>query len=270
VSDEPQTDIDRFWHDYLTNGDSKERRLRQFFRHIPRGPRCKLCAAPFSGPGAPVMRALGSGPSDKNPAVCNRCFDYIAKNHGGAEIEISIMFADIRGSTTLAEQMSGAAFRAILDRFYSVAARAVFDHDGGVDKFVGDEVVAFFFPGFVGPAHAKAAVSAATDLLRATGHEDPRGTWVPVGAGVATGLAWVGAVGDGTKSDVTAVGDTVNTTARLASAAKAGEILVTIEAARAAGLDPTLDHRSLDLKGKTVATEVVLLKVGPAPVAAVG
>jgi len=159
--------------------------------------------------------------------------------------------------------MSGSEFRSLLDRFYNVAARAVFDHDGGVDKFVGDEVVAFFFPGFVGPDHAAAAVAAATDLLRATGHEDPAGPWAPVGAGVATGPAWVGAVGDGAKSDVTAVGDTVNTTARLASAAKAGEVLVTIQAARAAGLDPTLERRSLDLKGKTTATEVVTLTVAP-------
>ena len=192
-----QDDIDAFWRDYLTNGDSFERRLRQFFRHIPHGPRCKLCAAPFSGPGAPVMRVIGKRPSDKNPHVCGQCFDYIAKNHGGAEVEISVMFADIRGSTTLAEGMSTAAFRALLDRFYSVAARTVFDHDGGVDKFVGDEVVAFFFPGFVGPHHAAAAVAAATDLLRATGHADLGGPWAPVGAGVATGLAWVGAVGDG-------------------------------------------------------------------------
>ena len=263
MSDDRQTDIDRFWHDYLTNGDSRERRMRQFFKHIPHGPRCKLCAAPFSGPGAPVMRAIGKRPSEKNPHVCGHCFDYIAKNHGGAEIEISIMFADIRGSTALAEQMSAADFRSLLDRFYSVAARSVFDHDGGVDKFVGDEVVAFFFPGFVGPDHAAAAVAAATDLLRATGHEDPGGPWVPVGAGVTTGMAWVGAVGDGTKSDVTAVGDTVNTTARLASAARAGEVLVTIEAAAAAGLDPSLERRSLDLKGKATATTVVTLTFSP-------
>jgi len=127
--------------------------------------------------------------------------------------------------------------------------------------------VAFFFPGFVGPDHATAAVAAATDLLRATGHEDPGGPWAPVGAGVTTGLAWVGAVGDGTKSDVTAVGDTVNTTARLASAARAGEILVTIEAAQAAGLDPTLERRALDLKGKATVTEVVSLTFSPRPAA---
>jgi adenylate cyclase len=84
-----------------------------------------------------------------------------------------------------------------------------------------------------------------------------------VGAGVATGLAWVGAVGDGLKTDVTAVGDTVNTTARLASAAQAGEILVTIEAARQAGLDPHLETRTLDLKGKAAGTDVVTLTVSP-------
>ena len=266
--DRQQEDIDRFWKDYLTNGDKFERRLRQFFRHIPQGPRCKLCAAPFSGPGAPVMRVIGKRPSDKNPQVCSQCFDYIAKKHGGAEIEVSILFADIRGSTTLAEQMTSTEFRALLDRFYAVATRTIYEHDGGVDKFVGDEVVAFFFPGFVGPGHAAAAVASAADLLRATGHEDPAGPWAPVGAGVATGLAWVGAVGDGLKTDVTAVGDTVNTTARLASAARAGEVLVTLEAARQAGLDPGLDRRSLDLKGKTTATEVVTLTVGPVAAAA--
>jgi adenylate cyclase len=263
-----QSDIENFWREYLTNGDRFERRLRQFFRHIPHGPRCKLCAAPFSGPGAPVMRVIGKKPSDKNAHICGQCFDYIAKKHGGAEIEISMMFADIRGSTTLAEGMSPTDFRALLDRFYAVAARTVFDHDGGVDKFVGDEVVAFFFPGFVGPDHAASAIGAAIDLLKATSHDDPAGPWAPVGAGVATGLAWVGAVGDGLKTDVTAVGDLVNTTARLASAARAGEVLVTLEAARQAGLDPNLERRSLDLKGKAASTEVVTLTVSPVPTAA--
>ena len=269
MSDErPTTQNDDFWREYLMKGDGMERRMRRVFRHIPHGPRCKLCAAPFSGPGAPLMRALGSRPSDKNPNVCNRCFAYIADRHGGAEIEATFMFADIRGSTTLAEGMSTAEFRGLLDRFYAVATKAVFDHDGSVDKFVGDEVVAFFFPNFVGLDHAAAAIAAATDLLRATGHEDPEGPWLPVGAGVATGPAWVGAVGTGQQTDVTAVGDTVNTTARLAAAALAGEVLITVEAAAAAGLDPALERRSLDLKGKAAATEVVRLTVGPTPVAA--
>jgi adenylate cyclase len=77
---------------------------------------------------------------------------------------------------------------------------------------------------------------------------------------VHTGPAWVGAVGDLAHSELTAMGDTVNTTARLASVAKAGEILVTTAAAEAADLDPGLEQRSLDLKGKGSSTEVVVLR----------
>jgi adenylate cyclase len=266
MTPEPPRTNDPYWYEYLTKGDPTERRVRRLFRHLPHGPRCKLCAAPFAGAAAPVMRMIGKRPAEKNPTVCNSCFTYMAKHHGGAEIEASFMFADIRGSTALAESMSSAAFHALLDRFYVTASRSVYKHDGGVDKFVGDEVVAFFFPLITGPGHASAAVAAAVDLLRATGHEDPAGPWAPVGAGVATGLAWVGAVGDERRVDITAVGDTVNTTARLAAAAKAGEVLVTVEGAAAAGLDPTLEPVSLDLKGKQSATRVVRLTVTPATV----
>ncbi len=105
---------------------------------------------------------------------------------------------------------------------------------------------------------------AARALLIATGHADPGGPWVPVGAGVHTGLAWLGAIGEGAHVDMTAVGDAVNTAARLASAAAAGEVLVTVDAASAAGLDPRLERKHLELKGKQVPTEVVSLTV-PGP-----
>jgi len=258
-----ESEREAFWRDYLTRGDAMERRVRRVFRTLPHGPRCQLCAAPFAGPAAPFMRAIGKRPADKNPRVCQACFSFIAKRHGGAEIEASFLFADIRGSTALAERTSSAQFHAVLDRFYSTASAVVFDHDGAVDKFVGDEVVAMFFPFVSGPRHAALAVSAAVALLRATGHKDAAGPWVPVGAGVHTGLAWVGAVGDEAHTEVTALGDAVNTTARLASTAVAGEVLVTLSAARAAGLDATLDTRVLELKGKESSTEVISLRVGP-------
>ena len=253
---------EEFWRTYLTRGDSRERRLRRIFRLLPHGPRCQLCAAPFAGPTAPVMRAIGKRPADKNAAVCQSCYTFIAKHHGGAEIEASFVFADIRGSTTLAEHMSATEFHALLDRFYATASAVVFEHDGGVDKFVGDEVVAFFFPVMSGPRHAEKAVKAAVALLGATGHADAGGPWVPVGAGVNTGRAWVGAVGDEMHTEITALGDTVNTAARLAAAAAAGEILVTAAAAEAADLDPRLEHRALSLRGKEWATEVISLRVG--------
>ena len=208
------------------------------------------------------MRALGKFPSSKNPNMCTTCFRFMEANHGGAEIDCSLLFADIRGSTTLAEGMSATAFRLLLDRFYAVASATVFSHDGSVDKFVGDELVALYFPLLSGPNHMGRAIDTAKALLVATGHEDPAGPWVPLGAGVHTGRAWVGAIGDDAHTELTAVGDTVNTTARLAAAAGAGEILVSTEAARAAGLDGDLQRRTLDLKGKSAPFEVVVLAVG--------
>jgi adenylate cyclase len=137
-------------------------------------------------------------------------------------------------------------------------------HDGGIDKFVGDEVVAMFFPLLTGERHAARAIEAARELLLATGHASLDGPWARLGAGVHTGAAWVGAVGEGARTEITAVGDAVNITARLASAALAGEILISVAAASAAGLDRSLERRSLELKGKEGVTEVVSLKVGPA------
>ena len=91
-------------------------------------------------------------------------------------------------------------------------------------------------------------------------HGDAAGPWIPLGAGVHSGTAWVGAVGEGSHTQITAVGDSVNTTARLASAAAAGEILVTVAAAEAAHLaEAGAERRQLALKGKSEPTEVLVL-----------
>ena len=103
LGDRPTSDDEAFWYEFLTRGDAMEMRARRVLRHLPHGPRCKLCAAPFAGAAAPLMRAIGKRPALKNPAVCNSCFDFIEKHHGGAEIHGRYLFADIRGSTTLAE-----------------------------------------------------------------------------------------------------------------------------------------------------------------------
>jgi adenylate cyclase len=257
----PDDASEEFWREFLTRGDANERKVRGILKRIPSDPRCMLCAAPFSGPGAPVMRMIGKRPSDKNPTMCTTCFDFMSKHHGGAEIECTFLFADVRGSTTLAESMSASDFRGLLDRFYGIATRAVVAHDGSVDKFVGDELVAIYFPLLSGQRHAEQAVATAKALFEATGHGRAATPWLPLGAGVHTGPAWIGAVGDGERTDLTALGDTVNTTARLASVAGTGEILVSAAAARASGLEPGLEHRSLELKGKAHPTDVVVLRV---------
>jgi adenylate cyclase len=262
ASDSPRHHNEEFWRDFLSGGHSKERVGRRIFKLIPHAPRCRLCAAPFAGAGARLMRLIGKVPSDKNPNWCNSCFVFMSRHHGGAEIEVTMLFADVRGSTTLAEGMSAGEFRRLMDRFYETAATVVFDNDGIVDKFVGDELVSMFFPLLSGERHSARAVDAARALLEATGHADAAGPWVPVGAGVHTGIAWVGAVGTETHTELTALGDAVNVAARLASAAGAGEILVTAGTAGAAGLDSKLARSPLELKGKQEATDVVRLTVG--------
>lgn len=213
------------------------------------------------------MRLIGKRPSEANPNYCSSCASVLIKKRGGAEVDGSMLFADIRGSTALAEKITPAAYRELLDRFYSVASDVVFEHDGMVDKFVGDELVAIFPPMLATTSHPARAVDAARALMRATGHEDPDGPWVPLGAGVHTGRAWFGAIGKGAHIELTAVGDDVNATARLASSAEAGEIIVSTAAAQAAGLDPSLEMRTLELKGKERPFPVVSLRIGPTRVA---
>jgi class 3 adenylate cyclase len=207
-----------------------------------------------------MMRAIGKGQSTGNPLMCVVCEKQLLKRRGGAEVESSLLFADVRGSTELGEQLSPSEFRAALARYYTVASDAVVANRGVVDKFVGDELVATF-PPFLGERHADRALAAARDVLRATGHDDPDGPWLPVGAAVHTGSMWFGTVGEGSHVEITVLGDVVNTTARLVAAAGAGEIFVSAVAAEAIGLDPSLERRQLELKGKELPTEVVVLRL---------
>jgi adenylate cyclase len=255
---------EEFWRDFLEQGGDNFKGIgRRVLKHLPADPRCRMCASPFAGPGAPLMRLMGKRQSPANPNWCTTCTDFMAKHRGGAEIVGAMLFADIRGSTSLAERMTPADYHALLNRYFAAATNVVFKHDGFIDKFVGDELVAQFFPLLTGERFIARAVAAAQDLLRATGHADPGGPWAPVGAGVHAGRAWFGVVGDEGHTELTAVGDTVNVAARLASLAEAGEVLVSVEAAMAAGLDPGLERRTLELKGKSLGTEVVSLRVAP-------
>jgi adenylate cyclase len=243
---------------------SPYRRKRRIFGRIPSSPRCKMCAAPFAGPGGLVMPLLGHGRWPKNPKYCSGCFRMLRENHGGAEIECSLLFADVRGSTPMAEGMRPKEFTRLMGRFYDTATAVLVNHDAYVDKFVGDEIVAVFVPAMASETHAAKAIDAAQDLLEQTGHGEASGPWVSVGAGVNTGVAYVGSVGEGHDTELTAMGDVVNTTARLASVAAEGEILVALPAAMSAGISVDgLERRSLMLKGKSERTEVLVLTVAP-------
>jgi adenylate cyclase len=195
--------------------------------------------------------------------MCNFCIKDLQKQGvQGAEIPVSLLFADIRGSTAIGERLSATEFRAFLDRFYRVSSDAVLEAGGIVDKFVGDEVIGLFFSGVSGEHHAAAAVAAGQRLIERAGRNEitPAGP-IPVGAAVHTGEAFVGSTAtDDLVSDFTALGDVVNTTARLASEAAAGELLVSVDAVAAAGTDGSgLEHRTLAVRGRSEPVDVVVL-----------
>ncbi len=257
---------DELWRSLLTGEDHHFISGRRRHRRIPGTPRCKNCLVPLGGAAARVMRLLwGIEPSGKNPNFCNVCERFVTTHPGGAEIELTLLFADVRGSTTIAEGMGAAEFSRLMNRFYGAANRVLIDSDALVDKLVGDEVIGLYVPA-AGPDHPRRAVLAARDLLLATGHADPGGPWLPAGAGVHTGTAYVGTVGSAdTVSDFTALGDAVNVTARLSAAAGPGEVLISEDAYVASGLDlGDLERRDLELKGKGAPVGVRVLAIAEA------
>jgi adenylate cyclase len=248
----------------LTGEHTRFQRFRNTVKHVPSPPRCKLCAVPFAGIGGAVLGHLGFGRFPGNPALCQNCVNgFRTGGLTGAEIPVSLLFADVRGSTGIAERMRPVEFRTFLDGFYRIGADAILGNDGLVDKLVGDEVIGLFFGGISGPRHAAAAVNAAVELGRRARRANPSAIGpITLGMGVHTGEAYVGTTGPaGAVDDFTALGDVVNTTARLASTAAAGEILVSLAAAEAAGhrLD-SLERRSVALRGKQDPIDVVVIR----------
>jgi adenylate cyclase len=210
--------------------------------------------------GAPLMRMLGKGPSRLSPQLCVQCHSYASQYLGGAEVELTMLFADIRGSTSLAETMPPSEFGGLISRFFAVAGEIVVRSQALLDRLVGDQVIGLYIPGFAGQQHRELAIGAAQELLRATGHSSETGPWIPVGIGIHTGIAFVGSVGDaGVATDITVLGDAANTAARLSSSAGAGEILIS-ENALTDSLDlAKLETRLLELKGKSQPVKVFVL-----------
>lgn len=255
----PQEEMQAF----LTGEDRGTALLRRVLSRVPSGPNCKICAAPFGGVGGAILRHLGFARYSGNPLMCDFCIKSLQKQGvQGAEIPVSLLFADIRGSTGIGERLSATEFRAFLDRFYRLASDAVITNGGIVDKFVGDEVIGLFFRGVSGDHHTAAAVAAGRQLLARAGRADSAASGaIPVGAAVHAGEAYVGSTAsDDIVSDFTALGDVVNTTARLAAEAAAGELLVSVEAAAAAATDTSaLEHRSISVRGRSEAVDVVVM-----------
>ncbi len=239
--------------------------FRKRFRHVPSSPRCKLCAAPFEGVGGALLRHVGFGRFPGNPAICTNCITQWRKEGvGGAEIPVSLLFADVRGSTGIAERMRPAEFRTFLDGFYRIGTEVILRYDGIVDKLVGDEVIGLFFGGVSGPRHAIAAIEAARELVRAV--RARRRLAEPgrsrSGRAFTPAKRMSGRPGRRERSTTSLRSATSSTaTARLASSAAAGEILVTVAAAETADYETNgLERRNLEVRGRHEPIDVVVIR----------
>ena len=260
AGDMEQTEAEQ-WRALLTGEDQSLISLRRRWQRIPNGPRCKVCAAPFHGPGRILTRLIVHGQSVVNPTMCQTCFRKLSDHPGGAEVDISIVFADIRGSTGIAETIGAAAFRKALQTFYGLATKAVENHGGYVDKYLGDGVMALFIPVISGEAHAQRALAAGLELVAAVERSSLPAAGVRVGAGVHHGSAFVGVLGSGEKLDFSALGDTVNVAARLGAIAGPGEVVASRDVWTAAGRPPgDGEARRVELTGRHEPLDVVIVQ----------
>jgi adenylate cyclase len=150
----------------------------------------------------------------------------------GQKLDMSVSFADIRGFTSMAERLDNPdRLVQIINEFLSAMTDVILAHDGTVDKFVGDEIMALFGAPVHFPEHAKVAVETAIAMQKKMGElqemwkqrgDEP----CEIGIGINTGEMVAGNIGSDKMSDYTVLGDNVNLGARLCSAAEANQILV--------------------------------------------
>jgi len=236
---------------------------QKFYSVFPSDLHCHECGIPINGFWGNVWRFMGSAPSSFSPRLCSACEKSARQYEVGAEVELTMIFADVRDSTPLAESKGTMGFKDIIQRFYKETSNVLIEHNAMVNRLMGDQVIALFVPRFAGKDHARAALHATQELMRVTGHGDPNGPWIPVGAGIHTGLAYVGAVGspDGV-NEIAVLGSAANICARLSSKAAAGEILISEDSVKSGNLDVEgLESRSLELKGVSQPVAVRVMKV---------
>lgn len=236
---------------------------QKLYSLLPSDPHCHECGIPMEGIGGNILRFMGSAPSSFSPKLCSACEKSARHYEVGAEVELTMIFADVRGSTPLAEAKGTMGFREIIQRFYKETSKVLIEHNAMVNRLMGDQVIALFVPRFAGKDHAKVALHAAQELLRVTGHGDSNGPWIPVGAAIHTGNAYVGAVGaaDGV-TEIAVLGSAANMCARLSSKAAAGEILISDESIKSGSLNVEgLESRSLELKGISQPMSVRVMKI---------
>ncbi|MGZ3270287.1 MAG: CHASE2 domain-containing protein [Croceibacterium sp.] len=179
--------------------------------------------------------------------------DYRAR---AAAREITVLFSDIRGFTSLSETAAPDDVVALLNRYFTSQVEIVFKHGGTLDKFIGDGIMAFWGAPTAYPDHARRAVAAALEMSAALdalrGELGALGAGLDIGIGLHTGSAVVGFIGSDERLDYTAIGDTVNCASRIESATKGISRILASKTTReaAGGTFEWRDHGLHRVKGR--------------------
>lgn len=188
----------------------------------------------------------------------------VAEAEVSASREITVLFSDIRGFTSLSEHRRPEEIVEILNRYFEMQVEVIFRHQGTLDKFIGDAIMAFWGAPMAQPRHAVLAVEAALDMADALqrfasdmAREDPT-TAFDIGIGVHTGEAVVGFLGTARRLDYTAIGDTVNLCSRIEGCTKGVARVLVSEATRAqcAGAFEFIDRGAFEVKGREQAVQL--------------
>ena len=176
---------------------------------------------------------------------------------GGEKRKVAVLFSDIRGFTALSESMNPDDMAQLLSEYFTEMVDIVFRHEGNLDKFIGDAVMAQWGAPIASDEDADRAVRAAVEMLEALDQLNAK--WrregrpeLQIGIGLNYGEAFAGYVGAESRLEFTVIGDTVNTASRLSTAAGAREILISDDLRRALIAPPPLaECPALELKGKS-------------------
>jgi adenylate cyclase len=185
---------------------------------------------------------------------------------GGVNQKVSVLFCDIRGFTSISEQLAPEKVVEILNELFTRMTDVVFDHGGTLDKYLGDGLLAVFGAPISKGKDAANAVRAAIaiqQLVLELNRDSTARQWpeLKVGIGVSTGIVTAGNIGSPRRLDYTVIGDTVNVASRLVSHAAGGQILIT--QATAADLGPGFDFAPMPplvVKGKSKPVWVFIVR----------
>ena len=176
----------------------------------------------------------------------------VTRARGGAIVPVTVLFADVRGYTSLCEQLGPEELTELVQRFYETSSAALLAHEGLLGQIAGDEIEGLFVPGLAGPKYRRKAVDAARSLVRAVRYNESSDGSLEVGIGVASGEEFVGNVAGGGYKDFAALGDVTNTASRLTASARNGQIVVDADTYEdVARAFPDATGEELMLRGKS-------------------